>query len=57
MLFSAMEPDGASMTRRYAVLPLERNTVTFFPLAWTIVHPIDESSPLFGTTREELERR
>lgn len=52
-----MEPDGASMTRRYAVLPLERNTVTFFPLAWTIVHPIDESSPLFGTTREELERR
>jgi len=33
-----------------------RNEVTFFPLAWTIVHPIDSASPLMGQTREELER-
>ena len=28
--------------RRYRLLPLERNKVTFFPLSWRIVHPIDE---------------
>jgi len=57
VLFSSMEPDPAGTTRRYAPLPLERNVVTFFPLAWTIVHPIDEASPLFGKTRDELAQR
>jgi inward rectifier potassium channel len=42
--------------RRYRFLPLERNKVTFFPLTWTIVHPIDDSSPLKGKSREDLER-
>jgi len=52
VLFSSIEREGG--TRRYAALPLERNMVTFFPLAWTIVHPIDAASPLFGRTAEEL---
>jgi inward rectifier potassium channel len=57
VLFSSMEPDGrGGMVRRYAVLPLERNKVTFFPLSWTIVHPIDETSPLARKTAEELGR-
>lgn len=56
VLFSAMEPDGRGGTvRRYSLLPLERNKVTFFPLSWTIVHPIDSASPLMGQTREQLE--
>jgi len=42
--------------RRYSLLPLERNKVTFFPLSWTIVHPIDDASPLAGKTPEELAR-
>ena len=25
-----------------------------FPLTWTVVHPIDESSPLFGKSAEDL---
>jgi len=55
VLFSAMEPDGrGGMVRRYTRLPLERNKVVFFPLSWTIVHPIDASSPLAGKTSEEL---
>jgi inward rectifier potassium channel len=41
-------------TRDFVQLPLERDRVAFFPLAWTIVHPIDAESPLFGVTREEL---
>ena len=57
VLFSAVEPDGRGGTvRRYVFLPLERNRVTFFPLSWTIVHPIDAASPLANRTSEELER-
>jgi inward rectifier potassium channel len=58
VLFSAIEPDGRGGTaRRYSPLPLERNKVTFFPLSWTIVHPIDGASPLAGLTAEDLERK
>jgi inward rectifier potassium channel len=57
VLFSAMEGDGrGGMVRRYTPLALERNKVTFFPLSWTIVHPIDENSPLAGRTPEALEQ-
>ena len=28
----------------------------FIPLTWTIVHPIDSESPLWGQTPEDLER-
>jgi len=57
VLFSAMEKDGGGNTvRRYVPLSLERNKVTFFPLAWTIVHPIDDTSPLLGKTTFELEQ-
>ncbi|MBV9110429.1 MAG: hypothetical protein JO306_13535, partial [Gemmatimonadetes bacterium] len=43
--------DGA---RRFHELPLEREKVTLFPLNWTIVHPIDETSPLWGLTERDL---
>jgi inward rectifier potassium channel len=57
VLFSAMESDGrGGLVRRYKLLPLERNKVTFFPLAWTIVHPIDQDSPLAGKTPDDLVR-
>lgn len=55
VLFTEMRPDGrGGVTRRYALLPLERNRVTFFPLSWTIVHPIDASSPLAGRSADDL---
>jgi inward rectifier potassium channel len=28
--------------------------VYFFPLTWTVVHPIDAKSPLFGKTAQDL---
>ena len=40
--------------RSYHELPLERESVAIFPLSWTIVHPIDDSSPLAGLSPEEL---
>src|SRR5580765_2471619 len=57
VLLSAVERDSHGGTvRRYSLLPLERNKVTFFPLSWTVVHPIDDASPLAGRTPEDLER-
>ncbi len=50
VLLSRLE-DGV---RRFHTLSLERSSVAFFPLSWTIVHPIDETSPLSGMTEESL---
>jgi inward rectifier potassium channel len=48
--------DAASGTRRFVNLPLERNRINLFPTSWTVVHPIDEASPLFGLTDADLRR-
>jgi inward rectifier potassium channel len=47
---------GSSPERKFDVLTLERDSVLLFPLTWTIVHPIDEASPLYGKSAQELER-
>ncbi|HYM59691.1 MAG TPA: ion channel [Thermoanaerobaculia bacterium] len=56
VLFARRKKDGGANDREFIQLPLERERVVFFPLAWTIVHPIDESSPLHGLTAADLER-
>ena len=40
--------------RNFHQLELERSTVEFFTLHWTVVHPITASSPLAGITPEKL---
>jgi inward rectifier potassium channel len=50
ILYSRLDGQG----RRYDQLKLERTKVVFFPLSWTIVHPIDEASPLWGKTHQDL---
>jgi inward rectifier potassium channel len=55
LLVSRFEPNAhGSVVRRYYPLNLERESVVFFPLSWTIVHTIDKDSPLFGVTQDEL---
>ena len=54
VLLSRFEGSGASRVRRFEPLRLERAKVVFFPLAWTIVHPIDAESPLSGVTEADL---
>lgn len=54
VLLSRFEDSEGTRTRRYYPLPLERPAVTFLPLTWTVVHPIDEKSPLNGETPESL---
>jgi inward rectifier potassium channel len=47
--------DGG-FVRRYEPLVLDRDRVNFMPVAWTIVHPINAESPLWGATPESLAR-
>ena len=46
-------PNG-STARKFYELALERQRVVFFPLSWTVVHPIDANSPMWGLTQEDL---
>ena len=45
---------GLVPERKFDVLMLERDTIQLFPLTWTIVHPIEESSPLASKTAADL---
>jgi len=56
VLLAKFEDEGGRRVRRFTLLALERKKVVFFPLAWTIVHPIDEASPLRDVTDDQLRR-
>jgi len=47
--------DNGRSTRKYQVLELENSRITYFPLNWTLVHYIDEKSPLYGMTKTDFE--
>lgn len=46
-------PDG-TREREFHQLALERDSVEFFTLHWTVVHPITADSPLRGVTPDRL---
>ena len=54
VLLMTVDKSGKTPIRKYFQLPLERPSVYFFPLPWTIVHPIDKTSPLHNKTPEDL---
>ncbi len=54
IVLTRFEDKDGSPQRKYYPLSLERDRVAFFPLAWTVVHPIDNASPLYGWTRDQL---
>jgi len=56
VLLTKFEDVDGVRTRRYYPLSLERERVTFLPLTWTVVHPIDESSPMYRETLGSLRR-
>ncbi|HEX5133127.1 MAG TPA: ion channel [Candidatus Krumholzibacteria bacterium] len=57
VILSLLDEGGETHTRRFHMLPLERERVPFFSLNWPIVHPIDERSPLRGIDVDTLQRR
>lgn len=54
LILARFEQEGDQRKRRFYELELERRRVTFFPLSWTVVHPIDDASPLRGWSAEQL---
>jgi inward rectifier potassium channel len=54
VLLARRKRGGTATDREFIPLKLERDRVVFFPLSWTIVHPIDEKSPLHGCNGNEL---
>ena len=56
VLLMTVERNGAESRRSYSALKLEREGVQFLALTWTIVHPIDRDSPLWGKTPADLDR-
>jgi inward rectifier potassium channel len=57
VILMMVEGEPGKLKRNFQSLPLERDTVDFLALTWTIVHPIDEASPFFGKTKEDLEQK
>jgi inward rectifier potassium channel len=47
--------NGSGAEYRYYDLGLERTKVESLPMNWTVVHPIDDKSPLQGFTYEDMQ--
>jgi inward rectifier potassium channel len=54
IIFSYNENVNGKLVRRFFPLELERKRVSILTLSWTVVHPLDENSPLKDMTVEDL---
>ena len=55
VVLMTVEADSSGrLVRNFKELKLERQQIVFLALTWTVVHPIDETSPLWGKTEEDL---
>ncbi len=54
VILALFEEVAGVRQRRFHPLALERPSVEFFTLHWTVVHPITADSPLHGITPERL---
>jgi inward rectifier potassium channel len=55
IIFSYNEMVNGKPVRRFFPLELERSKVSVLTLNWTVVHPIDEKSPLIEMSKDALE--
>ena len=53
MAYNQREDDG-SMSRKFYPLNLEINKISFFSMSWTLVHPLDENSPIYNFTEQDI---
>ena len=53
VLLSITKRENDTITRKFYDLELVTKNILFLPLNWTIVHVINEDSPLFGLTQED----
>ena len=55
LLLKEVSPEGQEMFR-FHNLRLLRSQTPIFALTWTVMHPIDRTSPLYGLSRTDLDR-
>jgi inward rectifier potassium channel len=55
IIFSFNETVDGKTVRRFYPLEVERRKVSLLTINWTIVHPLDENSPLIDMTKEDFE--
>jgi len=53
MLHNEPLEDGR-IVKRYKTLKLQIDNISFMPMNWTVTHFIDNSSPLYGLSKEDL---
>jgi len=51
-----MDVEGEKQEYKFYQLKLERSRIDTFNMNWTVVHPIDEESPLLNFTEEDMQR-
>jgi len=56
VLLSMNTQEGGNNIRKFVALELERNKINLLTLSWTIVHEIDENSPLYGLNASDLDK-
>lgn len=54
VMFARFVNENGKRVRRFDTLPLERRSVAFLPLSWTVVHPIDDGSPMYRMTEADF---
>ncbi|HWW37709.1 ion channel [Pedobacter sp.] len=54
VVMSYNETIDGKKTRRFYPLELERSKIGLLTMSWTVVHPIDENSPIYDKTAEDL---
>lgn len=56
VIYSFLEEENGANKRRYLPLDLEIDFINMFPLPWTIVHPLDDKSPMKNKAKSDLIR-
>lgn len=54
VLMSVVVNDNGKESRKYQPLELENSRVNYFPINWTLVHYVDDKSPLYGLSKDDF---
>ncbi len=55
-VMSYVGEENGKKVQKFSNLKLELTHVTLLTMSWTLVHPIDEESPIYGWTEEEYKK-
>lgn len=56
VVFSRLENINGAEVRKFYTIKLEYEKINFFSSVWTVNHPIEEDSPLYGMTEEDMHK-